>query len=325
MKDTYDAYRISLDDLTKHAVVIGVTGSGKTTTVLNLLDHTVAVSTPFLVIEPVKTEYRALRAALGPTTDVRIYTLGNETIAPFRFNPFEFELDDVPGNGSLLNHIDFLKAVFNAAFILYAPMPYILETALYEVYQDKGWDLSTGKNTRMPDADWRNRHLYPIFPTLTDLYNTVEVVTNRLKYFTEIEQNVKAGLKARIGSLRLGAKGFMLDTPRGIALKDLLSQPTVLELENIGNDDEKTFLMGLFLARLYEYRRLQAAQSRLPGGLQHLLVIEEAHRLLKQTTTQVDYEKCILNTKPPPKQFYIFPFLSISVRIDRQNLYDIES
>src|SRR5581483_7498812 len=56
------------------------------------------------------------------------------------------------------------------------------------------------------------------------------------------------------------------------------------------SDDEKTFLMGLLLARLYEYRRLQASSGTLSGGFQHLLVFEEAHRLLLNTPTQVDSE-----------------------------------
>lgn len=290
-KDTHDSYRIGLNDLAKHAVVLGVTGSGKTTTVLNLLDHAISAKIPFLVIEPAKTEYRPLQAALAGTADVRVYTVGNEKIAPFRFNPFEFETNDTPGSGSVLSHIDFLKAVFNAAFILYAPMPYILETALHEIYEDKGWELASGRNVRLPDAEWVKRHTYPIFPTLTDLYRKIEEVTTRLRYHGEIEQNVIAGLKARVGSLRLGSKGFMLDTARGVLMSELLSLPTILELESIGNDDEKTFLMGLLLTRLYEYRRLQSAYGTIPGGLQHLLVFEEAHRLLKHTQTQVGTEE----------------------------------
>ncbi|BCL80640.1 ATP-binding protein [Ktedonobacteria bacterium brp13] len=287
-RNTYDAYTIALEALTRHVVVVGVTGSGKTTTVMNLLDQAVTAHKPFLVIEPAKTEYRALHSALADRADIRIYTLGNEMVAPFRLNPFEFETDDEPGAVSLLTHIDFLKAVFNAAFILYSPMPHVLEEALHEVYEDKGWDLTSGVNLRVPD--WSERHRYPIFPTLTDLYYKVEEVTNRLGYDEEVESNIKAGLKARIGSLRVGSKGLMLDTARGVPLAILLSQPTILELENIGSDDEKTFIMGLFLARLYEYRRLQAATGTVPPGLQHLIVFEEAHRLLKNTPTQVDSE-----------------------------------
>lgn len=282
------SFQIDLNDLAKHGVVVGVTGSGKTTTVMNLLDGLVEAEKPFLIIEPAKTEYRALRGALAARADVRIYTLGNENIAPFRLNPFEFETDDTPGSASVVNHVDFLKAVFNAAFILYAPMPYVLETALHEVYEDKGWDLATGLNNRLPR--WTDRHLYPIFPTLTDLYRRVDVIVDRLGYDTRIEQDVKAGLKARIGSMRIGSKGLMLDTARGIPMQQLLAHPTILEMENIGGDDEKTFLMGLLLAKLYEYRRLQAASGSLPGGLQHLIVFEEAHRLLKNTETQVDTE-----------------------------------
>jgi hypothetical protein len=287
-RDTCDTFNISLDALTKHAVVIGVTGSGKTTTVMNLLDSVVEAGKPFLVIEPAKTEYRSLRSALASRAELRVYTLGNEMIAPFRLNPFEFEVSDEPGEASLLTHIDFLKAVFNAAFVLYAPMPQVLEEALHEVYEDKGWDLTSGINRRV--SNWKERDKYPIFPTLTDLYYKVEAVTNRLGYDQEVESNIKAGLKTRIGSLRVGSKGLMLDTARGIPLRTLLSTPTILELESIGSDDEKTFLMGLFLARLYEYRRLQAATGNLPQGLQHLLVFEEAHRLLKNTSTQVDTE-----------------------------------
>lgn len=283
-----DPYQINLNDLAKHGVVVGVTGSGKTTTMMNLLARVVDAGKPFLVIEPAKTEYRALRTALSGKADMRIYTLGNENIAPFRLNPFEFETDAIAGSASVVNHIDFLKAVFNAAFILYAPMPYVLETALHEIYEDKGWDLATGLNSRLPK--WTERHLYPIFPTLTDLYRKVEIVVDRLGYDTRIEQDVKAGLKARIGSMRIGSKGQMLDTARGISMQQLLAYPTILEMEHIGGDDEKTFLMGMLLARLYEYRRLQAASGSLKPGLQHLLVFEEAHRLLKNTETQVDTE-----------------------------------
>lgn len=281
-------YSIVPSDLTKHAVVVGVTGSGKTTTVMNILDHLIDLKTPFMIIEPAKTEYRALRNRFARRADVRIYTLANENIAPFRLNPFEFETDDTPGSASVVNHIDFLKAVFNAAFILYAPMPYVLEIALHEIYEDKGWDLATGINTRLPR--WSERHLHPIFPTLSDLYYKIEDVVTRFKYDPHTEQTVKAGLKARVDSLRLGAKGLMLDTARGVPMQQLLLHPTILEMETIGGDDEKTFLMGLLLAKLYEFRRLQATAGLSPGQLQHLLVFEEAHRLLKNTETQVDTE-----------------------------------
>jgi len=303
--DSGEHYRIEIDDLTRHGAVFGVTGSGKTTSLLGLLYQAWQADppVPFLVIEPAKTEYRALRGrtrngdSAGPIPELRIHTLGDDSVAPFRLNPFEFETGGDPFNAPVLAHIDFLKAVFNAAFILYAPMPYVLETALYQIYEDKGWNLATQINVRLPNEEWKSRHRYPIFPTLMDLYNKVEEVTARLGYEARIEQDIIAGLKTRLGALRLGAKGMMLDTPRGIPLAALLAKPTVLELENIGNDDEKTFLMGLLLARLYEHRRLQATEGKLKRGLQHILVVEEAHRLLKNVSTHVDTESSNLRAQ----------------------------
>lgn len=296
-------YQVEINQLSRHGAVFGVTGSGKTTTLLNLLYQVWDNKVPFLVIEPAKTEYRAYLGHIrrgrghGPIPNLRIYTLGNDTIAPFRLNPFEFETSSRPEPAAVLSHIDFLKAVFNAAFILYAPMPYILDMALHEVYEDKGWNLATGTNLRLTDKDWDQQHMYPIFPTLTDLYHKIVPITMALGYEDRIQQDVIAGLQARIGSLRLGAKGLMLDVPRGIPIADLLTHPTVLELEYIGNDDEKTFIMGLLLARMYNYRRQQASEGHLSTQLQHVMVIEEAHRLLKHTSTHVDTESANLQAQ----------------------------
>ena len=287
------------DDLAKHGLVVGVTGSGKTTTIFGLLDllYDGGKGLPFLVIEPAKAEYRALRGqtqpdntGTGPVPDLRVYTLGDETVAPFRLNPFEFEIAGAEHRIHIQTHIDYLKSVFNAAFILYAPMPYVLETCLHEIYQDKGWDLSSGTNRRLPEQYWGQESNWPIFPTLTDLYHKIDEVTERLGYEERIEMDVKAGLKARVGSLRLGGKGLMLDTQHGVPMSELLAHPTILELERIGNDDEKAFLIGLVLTRLYEYRRLQAARATQMPALRHVTVVEEAHRLLKNISTEVETE-----------------------------------
>ena len=295
-------YEIALDDLAKHALVAGVTGSGKTTTIRAIMAAAARQGVPFLVIEPAKTEYRVLAGrykdagAAGLLPDLRIYTLGNDAAAPFRLNPFEFETDDDPTISLLAGHINLLKASFNAAFVLYAPMPYVLDVALHEVYEDKGWNLATGQNLRaLPD--WKRRDELPIFPTLAGLERKTGEVTRRLGYDSRIEQDVTAGLRARIGALRVGAKGLMLDLQRGNSIAELLGHPTVLEFEAIGNDDEKAFVMGLVLARLYEYRRLQSSGGKIRPGLRHVVVIEEAHRLLRKVSMDVDSESSNLRSQ----------------------------
>jgi len=288
-------YEFDINDFTRHGVVFGITGSGKTTSVMQIISNCWLQSgISFCVIEPAKTEYRGLLGRIinnkptGLIPELRIITIGNEQVAPFRINPFEFELTDDPNKSLLLPHIDFLKAVFNAAFILYAPMPYILEISLYEIYEDKGWNLASGKNSRLPVNLWKDRDKFPIFPTLSDLYKKIEEVTLRAGYGSQIEKDVIASLKVRINGLRVGSKGLMMDVARGNSMNELLKFPTILELEAIGNDDEKSFLMGLILARIYEYRRLN---SHTQNDLSHLLIVEEAHRLLKKVNTQVSSEE----------------------------------
>jgi hypothetical protein len=290
-------YELQLDNLTRHAFVTGVTGSGKTVTTTNLVRGLDAAAVPFLVIEPTKAEYRNLagddrspadgRPALGKR--LRVFTLGDEQTSPFRMNPFEpgapeRELGDrVP----IAQHIDLLRSVFSAAFGMWTPLPQILERCLYEIYADRGWDFATGDNRR------RSGLLPPnAYPTLTDLSAKVDDVVGRLGYADEISSNVRAALKTRVDGLRTGAKGRMLDVQGSFPMQVILDAPTVLELESMGDDDDKAFLMGLLLIRLVEYRREQAARGEIQtGGLQHLLVIEEAHRLLTNAVASGDPEQ----------------------------------
>ena len=239
---------------TKHGLVVGITGSGKTNTCFHLLLQLWRnLKIPFLVIEPTKGEYRNL---IRDIPEMLVFTLGDETIAPFRMNPFE-----VPDGVHIQKHLDSLRAIFNASFVMYAPMPYVLENCLINVYEKKGWNLTL--NTRGKT------------PTLEDLYDEIDIVVPRLGYYTEIASNVRAALRTRIRSLLLGGKGRMLNCETSISLGHILSHPTVLELKGIGDDEEKAFLMGLLFGRLHEYRESMQNMDR----LQHILLIEEAHRL----------------------------------------------
>lgn len=278
---TNQSYRILQANLPKHLAVFGLTGSGKTNTVHHLLwqlwknDHI-----PFLVIEPAKAEYRALATMDEFKDDLLVISAGIDrtTACPLRLNPFDFE----PGSDTdanrvhVLTHIDRLKATFNASFPMYASMPYILEEAILEVYQERGWNLGRSENRFV---DIYNHDFRDYLPTLRDLYWKVDDVVKRKGYFQEQQMNIQAALKARLSSLLVGAKGTMLDTARSLPSKDLFERPVVIELENLGDDDEKAFLMGLLVSRLYEWRK--ATFTNIPNHpLRHVLVVEEAHRLL---------------------------------------------
>jgi len=281
-RPTNNQYLIRTKDLNKHCLIVGITGSGKTNTIFHLLNQ--LESTPFLVLEPAKREYRNLVKWIG--TNLQIFTVGEEgrLAAPFRINPFEIQ----PGV-SVQSHIDLLKSVFNASFGMWAPLPQVLERAIIEVYQDKGWDTVNDTNQRSGPDTLESKAWHPLaHPTLSDLYHKIGDLVPRLGYDKEVSRNVRTALETRINSLRIGAKGLLLDTTTSIPIKSVLQKPTIMELEGIGDDDEKAFLMGLILIALYEHYR---SQGPLAGeGLRHLTIIEEAHRLLSNVATQANAE-----------------------------------
>ncbi len=271
---------IPVDMLTRHSLVAGVTGSGKTNTIFHILktlDRDQRV--PFLVIEPAKSEYRRLLKGMD---NLLVFTLGEErpgVSAPFRLNPFWF-----PDGVSLQTHLDYLKAVFNTSFVMYAPMPYVLDECLYKIYEDKGWNMVSSANSRGRTDE--------AFPTLTELYEKIDPVVDHLGYQDKTTMDIRAALKTRIRNLCLGGKGMMLNTHHSISFSEIMKKPVILELKYMGNDEEKTFLMGLILTMLYEHYESQGADSEGSGEhLRHLTVIEEAHRLLKNVPTEKSSEE----------------------------------
>lgn len=86
--------QIARNDLTKHGLIVGVTGAGKTNTCFSLLEQVWndGRGVPFMVIESAKSEYRALLNS-PRFSGLRVFTVGDETISPLRLNPFDVPND----------------------------------------------------------------------------------------------------------------------------------------------------------------------------------------------------------------------------------------
>ena len=274
---TSESVTIPIDGLTRHALVTGITGSGKTNTVQQFCDQLQDKQIPWMIIEPsAKSEYRNLGGAKPP----HVFRLGDESATgpavPFRFNPFYF-----PKGIGVLSHVDRLKAAFNAAFPMYASMPYLLEEAIVRCYEDSGWNLGDSTNSKAADPmdPWSGREHHLLFPTLSELLLKIDDVVASKRYDLRLEMDLSAALRARIGSLLLGAKGLMLNTRESLDIGVMLRQRVVLEMGSMGSDEEKVFMMGLLIGALFEIAEVNGLAEN--GSLRHLLVIEEAHRLLR--------------------------------------------
>jgi hypothetical protein len=278
--DTGNLYKVDIDALQKHTIVAGVTGGGKTNTCFYLLGQLWRHGIPFMVIEPAKSEYRHMMLMSETFKGVgQSFSLGDETVSPFRLNPFE-----IMKGVKVQTHLDALKSVFNASFEMYAPMPQVLEKALNTIYATRGWDLVRNVNRRLPAGMAPGDPDCPpeIYPTMKDLYEIIDPITESFGYSERIGPDVQAALKARVGSLLIGGKGQMLNTRRSIPPEILFGRPTVVELKMVSEDSEKSFLMGMLLVFLYEYREAMGPSEM----LKHVMLVEEAHRLLKNVPTQ---------------------------------------
>jgi len=264
---------VSLDknDLNKHTFIAGVTGSGKTTTCQRILE---SAKLPFMVIEPAKTEYRVM---LSQRDDILIFTLGDDRVAPFRLNPFEFFKHE-----SITSRVDMIKANIEAAFDMEAAIPQIIEAALYSCYEAYGWDIATSKNEKFDDpfADG-----VFAFPTLSDLIKQVEKTVEEQGFDERLKNDYIGSIKARLQGLVVGAKGFMLNTARSIDFIDLMERNVVLELEEIKNGGEKSLVMGFVLININEAIKAKYKEYKKQNkDFQHITLIEEAHRLLSKYT-----------------------------------------
>jgi DNA helicase HerA-like ATPase len=269
--------QIKLEQFNKHAFICGVPGSGKTTTAFNLLTQLWCQDIPFLVFEPAKTEYRSLLAIqpdpsrFSPeqlvklqrlTEELRVYTLGNDLISPFRFNPFE-----VSAGVPFYEHISNLEASFHGAISLSGPLPALLSEALEEIYYDRSW---TGDEEGTP----ANLSI----PTMRDLYEKISALFETKDYAGEVKSNLKTALEVRIGSLLRRGIGAMLNTERSSpTIADLLKYPTIIELDYL-NQDQANLITFFLLTKIREYIKRQRTEGS--GIPEHVILLEEAHNLV---------------------------------------------
>lgn len=263
--------------LNRHTFVCGATGAGKSQTIRSLLETASAQGLPWLVIEPAKAEYRLMAARLADTGhDVVVIRPGAVDALPAGINPLEPAWDAKGRRFSLQTHADLVRALFLAAFESDEPFPQVLSAALTRCYTELGWDLALGE----PQV----AGLAPRYPTLADLQRAAEDVVTEIGYGKEITDNVRGFIRVRLSSLRLGTPGRFFEGGHQIDFGRLLERNVVFEIEDVGDDRDKAFLMGTVLIRLVEHLRMaQRLEGGGPVGLRHLTVFEEAHRLLRRS------------------------------------------
>ena len=258
---------LNLESLTMHTFVTGTTGVGKSNTIYCILDslQKAKKGVRFLVIEPAKGEYKAV---FGQRRDVKVYGTNPKVTKLLRLNPFRF-----PANVHVLEHIDRLLSIFNVCWPMEAAMPAVLKQALERAYVTAGWDLRRSENHVAPQ----------LYPTFTDVMDEVTRIMDESAYSSDNKGDYKGALCTRLNELATGLNGMMF-VPDDLSDKQLFEENVIIDLSLIGSPETKSLIMGLLIVRLQEYR--QSSRGAINSSLRHVTVLEEAHHLLKRTSTQ---------------------------------------
>ena len=270
---------LNKNSLASHTFITGSTGSGKSNTIYQILKEADNYECRFLVIEPAKGEYKHI---LGMQDGVSVYGTNPSMTPLLRINPFSFPHGnkDHTKNIHILEHLDRLVEIFNVCWPMYAAMPAVLKEAIERSYQDAGWDLTESKN---PYGD----NLYPSF---ADVARNVRSIMDSSDYDAENKGAYKGALITRLKSLTNGLNGLIF-TNDALPDAELFDKNVIVDLSRVGSTETKSLIMGLLVMQLQEYRM---TSGRLNSDLMHITVLEEAHNVLKRTSTEQSNESANL-------------------------------
>ena len=251
------------NSLASHVFVTGSTGSGKSNTIYQLLNEGRNNGLKFLVVEPAKGEYKHV---FGNHDDVSVYGTNPQLTPLLRLNPFSF-----PKEIHILEHLDRLVEIFNVCWPMYAAMPAVLKKAVEQSYQDCGWNLIESTNPY--------GRLYPNF---NDIADNIKTIIDSSEYDDENKGAYKGALLTRIESLTNGINGLIFSNDE-LTNEHLFDSNVIVDLSRVGSTETKSLLMGILVLKLQEYRM---ANGDMNAELKHITVLEEAHNLLKRTSTE---------------------------------------
>lgn len=246
------------DMLAKHCAIVGKSGCGKTTYAMGLLKSLSDKNIPFVVIEPVKTEYRAL---LDLIPGLKVYTPCLNHTSPLSLNPF------LPPRGvTLSEYLPELQNIFEATFNLNSPLNVLFPKVMLICYSRHKWFLDSTRDSEGVQVFGMREFISEFIKTVQEGgYDEKESKTNI----------ISAGV-SRLSSL-LNLDPVLFDTECSVDYDDLLRGHSVIELNAIANDTYRSIVLNTLMHNLSLTAKHRNGQS---GLLKSVIFIDEAHAIL---------------------------------------------
>lgn len=258
-------FKLDIEKFTGHIFVTGSTGSGKSNATYTIIKQLINQGINFMVIEPAKGEYKDV---FGSQKGVTVYSTNPELSHLLRLNPFSF-----PATMHIYEHIDRLIEILNSCWTMEAAMPAFLKEAVIKLYINKGWDLESSKNLIHENY----------FPTFKDLADLLPALIEKSAFSPEVKGNYTGALVTRVKSMTNGLLKLIFNE-KEIAPEKLFDENVIVDLSRVASTETKSLLMGILFMKLQEYRMTTSTSSN--AKLKHVAIIEEAHNLIKRTSSE---------------------------------------
>ena len=207
-------FRLQMDDLKRHVSVLGMTGSGKSTTAISIVRQAAEEGLPTLVLDW-HNEYRGA-----------ILEIGGSVVSPgtddFAINPLEMRPGADPSE-----HMAMVSDIFSDIYHFTHPQAYMFRNAL-----QKRLGETTAEEV----------------PTISTLVKTIEAYPLRSAYDNE----TKVALLRRLVPLTQGQPGKALGGSGPMKLEELLDATVCLELGQIRDVQSRAVFSDVVLKMIYE-------------------------------------------------------------------------
>lgn len=236
-------FRVGRNELLRHLFILGPTGTGKSTLLLNLLIQIQAAGIPFMVFD-FKRNYRCLLRAPGSDRLI-VFTVGRSTAA-LAINALR-----PPPGVEFDEWAEALSDIICTSYLLLQGARNVLKEAILQAHEQhrEGATLA---------------HAYEL------LARELDATRAGSRRYGWLESSTRS-----LEELTKGSFGRALNANNGVSVATLLTRSVVFELQGFG-DDQKRFFCLFFLQAVLLLRKNAAAPREL---LQHLLVFDEGHNV----------------------------------------------
>ncbi len=215
-------FRLQLEDLRRHVTLMGMTGSGKSTTAGVIVRQVAAMGLPVMILDW-HTEHAEL-----------VKSVGGQVLSPgkddFAINPLDVGPATEPSE-----HIEMITDIFSDTYHFTHPQAYMFRNALQRCLGESS-----------------EREV----PTLASLVSTIESYPLRSAYDNE----TKVALLRRLVPLTQGSVGRAFNSPSSHTVDELLDKVLCVELGQIRDIQSRSIFADILMKLIYETRLSRKAR-----------------------------------------------------------------